>query len=60
MLADVPKRAEIRVEEADTPVVHGLAQDAVGLLAVAPAGRTRMTGAEWARGARIRPGEQLT
>jgi methionyl-tRNA formyltransferase len=60
MLADAPKRGEIRIEEADTPVVHGLAQAAVGLLEVAPAGRKRMTGAEWARGARIQRGEQLT
>ena len=32
---------------------------AVRLLEVAPAGRKRMTGGEWARGARIRPGERL-
>jgi methionyl-tRNA formyltransferase len=32
---------------------------AVQLLEVAPAGRKRMTGAEWVRGARIEPGEQL-
>ena len=60
MLAAIPRRAEIRIDEDDTPVVHGMAQDAVGLLEVAPAGRKRMTGAEWARGARIQPGEQLT
>lgn len=32
---------------------------AVDVLEVAPAGRKRMTAAEWARGARIRPGERL-
>jgi methionyl-tRNA formyltransferase len=32
----------------------------VELLEVAPAGRRRMSGAEWARGARIQPGERLT
>jgi methionyl-tRNA formyltransferase len=31
----------------------------VRLLEVAPAGRKRMSGAEWARGARFRPGERL-
>jgi hypothetical protein len=31
----------------------------VELLEVAPAGRKRMTGAEWARGARIEPLEHL-
>jgi methionyl-tRNA formyltransferase len=32
----------------------------VRLLEVAPAGRARMSGADWARGARLQPGEQLT
>jgi methionyl-tRNA formyltransferase len=32
----------------------------VRLLDVAPADRTRMSGADWARGARIQPGERLT
>jgi methionyl-tRNA formyltransferase len=59
-LAAGPKRGEIRIGEDDTPVVHGVGEDAVELLEVAPAGRKRMSGAEWARGARIQPGEQLT
>lgn len=59
MLSDAPRKAEIRVSEDDTPVVHGVGEEAVVLLEVAPAGRNRMTGAEWARGARIQPGEQL-
>jgi methionyl-tRNA formyltransferase len=60
LLAAGPKRGEIRIGEDDTPVVHGVGEDAVELLEVAPAGRKRMSGAEWARGARIQPGEQLT
>jgi methionyl-tRNA formyltransferase len=60
VLAAIPKRGEIRIHEDDTPVVHGVGADAVDLLEVAPAGRKRMSGAEWARGARIQPGEQLT
>jgi methionyl-tRNA formyltransferase len=60
VLAAIPKRGEIRIHENDTPVVHGVGADAVDLLEVAPAGRKRMTGAEWARGVRIQPGEQLT
>ena len=60
ILAESPKRGEIRIEEGGSPAVHGLGRDAVALLEVAPAGRKRMSGAEWARGARIRPGEQLT
>lgn len=60
ILAAIPKKAEIRLLDDDTPVVHGVGEDAVVLLEVAPAGRRRMTGAEWARGARIQRGEQLT
>jgi methionyl-tRNA formyltransferase len=60
VLAAMPKRAEIRLSEDETPVIHGLGGDAVVLLEVAPAGRRQMTGAEWARGVRIQPGERLT
>jgi methionyl-tRNA formyltransferase len=59
-IAAIPTRGEIRLAEDDTPVVHGVGEDAVVLREVAPAGRKRMTGAEWARGARIQPGEQVT
>ena len=38
----------------------GTASGLVVLLEVAPAGRRRMSGAEWARGARIQQGERLT
>lgn len=60
VLAATPKRAEIRLSEDETPVIHGVGGDAVALLEVAPAGRRQMTGGEWARGARIQRGEQLT
>jgi hypothetical protein len=40
--------------------IHAGFSTTVELLEVAPAGRKRMSGAEWARGARIQPGEQLT
>jgi methionyl-tRNA formyltransferase len=59
MTAAIPMQGEIRIESDGTPVVHGLGDGAVRLLEVAPAGRKRMSGADWARGARIRPGELL-
>jgi methionyl-tRNA formyltransferase len=40
-------------------IVHAAFHSIVELLEVAPAGRKRMTAAEWARGARIRSGERL-
>jgi methionyl-tRNA formyltransferase len=58
-LAAVPKIGEIGVLEDDTPIVQGRG-GGIELLDVAPAGRRRMSGAEWARGARIQPGERLT
>ena len=45
-------------EGSDAPIVRTAAGDVL-LLEVAPAGRNRMSGADWARGARIRPGERL-
>ena len=54
-----PKTGEIRISEDDTPLVFA-GGGAIELLEVAPAGRRRMTGAEWARGARILPDERLT
>lgn len=53
-----PTAGEIRISENDIPLVYA-GGGAVELLEVAPAGRRRMTGAEWARGARIVPGERL-
>lgn len=38
-------------------VLHDLGS--IALLEVAPAGRSRMSGADWARGARLEPGERL-
>jgi methionyl-tRNA formyltransferase len=54
-----PKVGEIGVLEDDTPIVAARG-GGIELLEVAPAGRRRMSGGEWARGARIIPGEQLT
>src|SRR5688572_28707239 len=54
-----PKVGEIGVLEDDTPIVAARG-GGIELLEVAPAGRRRMSGGEWARGARIQPGEQLT
>jgi methionyl-tRNA formyltransferase len=54
-----PDRGRLGVRDDDgTPWVD-VVSHAVGLLEVAPAGRKRMSGAEWARGARIQPGERL-
>jgi methionyl-tRNA formyltransferase len=54
-----PKTGEIRILEDDTPLVYA-GGGSIELLEVAPAGRKRMSGSEWARGARILPGERLT
>jgi methionyl-tRNA formyltransferase len=54
-----PKTGEIQISEDDTPLVYA-GGGGIELLEVAPAGRKRMSGAEWARGARIQPGERLT
>jgi methionyl-tRNA formyltransferase len=54
-----PKTGEIRILEDDTPLVCA-GGGGIELLEVAPAGRKRMSGSEWARGARILPGERLT
>ena len=57
MLADGASPGTLRDWDRDPQVVAwpGLVQ----LVEVAPAGRKRMMGAEWARGARIQPGERL-
>jgi methionyl-tRNA formyltransferase len=54
-----PKTGEIRILEDDTPLVYA-GGGGIELLEVAPAGRKRLSGSEWARGARILPGERLT
>lgn len=48
---------DVRIDHDGVPVVVG-ADGEVALLVVAPAGRARMPGADWARGARIEPGER--
>jgi methionyl-tRNA formyltransferase len=54
-----PERGRLDVESRDgTPFVDVL-NHTVRLLDVAPAGRRRMTGAEWARGARLTQDERL-
>jgi methionyl-tRNA formyltransferase len=55
----VPKIGEIEITKDDSPIVYARG-GGIELLEVAPAGRRRMSGAEWARGARIQPGERLT
>jgi methionyl-tRNA formyltransferase len=42
-----------------TPTVDTGSRGLLMLLEVAPSGRKRMTGADWARGARLQPGERL-
>jgi methionyl-tRNA formyltransferase len=57
--ASPPDRGTLTTSETDgTPAVDATGA-VVRLLEVAPAGRRRMSGADWARGARIRPGERL-
>jgi methionyl-tRNA formyltransferase len=48
----------LRVHDDGTPVAD-VDGGVVALLEVAPAGRRRMRGEDWARGARIEPGERL-
>ena len=61
LLADAPSLEPGRLVSDETTGVPSVltAGAAVRLLDVAPAGRRRMSGAEWARGARIRSGERL-
>jgi methionyl-tRNA formyltransferase len=56
-LSPMPARIEIRTDGRVT--VDAGAGTKVELLEVAPAGRKQMTGAEWARGARIEPLDHL-
>lgn len=55
---DPPVPGRLGTDEDGTPTVDAR-RDRVRLLDVAPAGRRPMTGAEWARGARIEPLELL-
>jgi methionyl-tRNA formyltransferase len=57
---EAPARAgALRVDADGTPWVAASGGE-VALLEVAPAGRARMPGADWARGARIGPGERCS
>ena len=55
-----PVVGQPRITEDGGVEVYAGSSTVVELLEVAPAGRKRMSGAEWARGARIQPGEKLT
>lgn len=54
-----PERGRLITDAEDGIPVVALDGGAVRLLEVAPAGRTRMTGAAWARGARFGPDERI-
>jgi methionyl-tRNA formyltransferase len=56
---EADRLGEIRLAHDGVPVVAASA-GSVALLEVAPAGRARMPGADWARGARLEPGERCT
>ena len=55
----VPEPARIGVHMDGSVSVDAAEPTKVSLLEVAPSGRKRMTGSEWARGARIQPGERF-
>jgi methionyl-tRNA formyltransferase len=54
-----PERGQLITDDEDGIPAVDLEGEEVRLLEVAPAGRKRMTGAEWARGARFEPGERI-
>jgi methionyl-tRNA formyltransferase len=56
---EADRSGEIRLAHDGVPMVAASA-GSVALLEVAPAGRGRMPGADWARGARLEPGERCT
>jgi methionyl-tRNA formyltransferase len=55
-----PVVGQPRITEGGGVEIHAGSSTVVELLEVAPAGRKQMSGAEWARGARIQAGEKLT
>jgi methionyl-tRNA formyltransferase len=58
MLTSSPRPGALSVDSDGTPLAQAR-EGMVALLEVAPAGRARMSGADWARGARLQPGERL-
>jgi methionyl-tRNA formyltransferase len=56
----VAMEGEIGPDPDGVPRVAAGEGQSVALLEVAPAGRARMSGADWARGARLQPGERCT
>jgi methionyl-tRNA formyltransferase len=60
MLTRVAPLGELSSDHDGVPTVAAGDGQQVRLLEVAPAGRARMPGVDWARGARLQRGEQLT
>ena len=56
----VAMEGELGRDPDGVPRVTAGGGQSVALLEVAPAGRSRMSGADWARGARLHPGERCT
>jgi methionyl-tRNA formyltransferase len=56
----VAVEGEIALDPDGVPTVAAAGGQSLALLEVAPAGRARMSGADWARGARLQPGERCT
>lgn len=59
VLTVTPEAGRLGIESGTGVPTVDTVGHAVRLLEVAPAGRKRMPGADWARGARFRPGERL-
>ena len=59
-LAPVGGLGAIDLDPDGVPTVAAAEGERVALLEVGPAGRARMSGADWARGARLQPGERCT
>ena len=59
MFSSVRHPGVLNVAEDGMPVVDARGGTSVRLLEVIPKGRARMPGADWARGARLDPGERL-
>ena len=60
LAAGAATEGELGLDPDGVPRVAAGDGQSVALLEVAPAGRARMPGADWARGARLQPGERCT
>ncbi len=56
----VARSGAIDLDPDGVPTVAAAEGERIALLEVGPAGRARMSGADWARGARLQPGELCT